>query len=395
MAEAPAEHLEKLKPAFPGKSIGGISNVEAFEVRGVRVTVLDVQVRWTTGPSDNETRYVGTQTVATYDSPNHRFPRFQLQPSGELLEKMARMAGMGDINFPSNPAFSGAFILTGTHPETVRRLFDHAPLQQALAQRAGLTVASDLSSLSLYRWEQFADAAARRALAEEAAPVFALLEQAAAAAREKPASKPDPRAYAASLPGAAGQALRKSLITRRELAAFLGQATPRTLPPEVRAWLNRAASAWILVMSALVLAVALLFLVLGLTSGQRLGDIWLEIAFPLLFAAAAVAGAVWTVRTRTRLKRLLRHGALAVARIEGIEATGNSSNNLEEYRMRIRFQAGASTVAADCTIAGHGHERARILKTDGKPAPILYDPANPQQVLFVEGLLSLSPEIEP
>jgi len=398
MATTAAELLEQLKPAFPGKALGGDDDGTPFDIRGLRLTLVDVAAHWTTGDVgevDKQVHHSSAQTVATYESPSHRFPRFMLQPSHGMLEAMMRMAGMKDIDFPSNPAFSSAYILTGTHPANVRRLFDHPPLLQALAQRRGITVASDLSRLSLYVWGKRFDAAGRKALAEAAASVFAHFEQAAAAAQARPAAKLDPKAYAASVPGDMGKALRKTLITRQELSAFFGQAVPRVFTPEMRAWLNRAASMWVVGMSALVLAVALLFVRMGLADDRSLGDKWLEIAFPALFAVVAVAVSAWTVRSRIRLTRLLRHGVLTVARIEALQATSGGNDPGDQYRMKVRFQSGASAVEAEFAVAGHAHERARLLKADGKPAPILHDPVKPQRILFVDGLLSLSPEIEP
>lgn len=401
MAATPAELLEKLKPAFPGKDLGADDNGTPFESRGLRLTVVDVTAHWTTGnirqigEVDHRTRRSSTQTVAIYDSPNHRFPRFLLQPSYEVQKAMMRGADAVKSAFPSGTTFASAYRLTGSHPQGVSQLFDHAPLLQALTRIPGLTIASDLSSLSLYLWERRFEAAERKAFVEAAASVFAHFEQAAAAARAKSAAKPDPKAYAASLPGEAGKALRKSLITRQELSAFFGQPPPRAFTPEMRAWLNQAASPWLIVVSTLILLVALLFIGIGLASSRPLGDMWLEIAFPALFAVLAVAVSAWNVRTRMRLTRLLRHGVPAKARIEGLDATTTSNDKAEPYRMKVRFQAGAESVEAACTVSGGGHERARMLKADGKPAPILYDPEKPQRILFVDGLLSLNPEIEP
>lgn len=182
-----AELVEKLKPAFSGKHVAGVENVTLEDAGGKRFTLLDVTVSYTTGSGDKECTHWATQTVALYESANHRFPEFSLHPSHGLMEMAMRMAGIQDIDFASHPAFSKAYLLTATHPDNTRRLFDHLPLLDELGRRQGLIIGSDLSGLALHRWEQQCDAPGRRALAGEAAALFKLFEEAALAAQAKPA----------------------------------------------------------------------------------------------------------------------------------------------------------------------------------------------------------------
>jgi len=386
-----AELAEKLAPGFPGKQIAWIGNVSQEENLGLRFTLSDVMVRYTRRSKDQERRYEATQTAAQYDSPNHRFPEFALQPSGGLTDLMARMSGLNDvdIDFAAHPAFSKAYLLTGTSAPAVRRLFEHAPLLDLLGRRTGLSIHSQLSGLVIHRWELRCDDAQRKDFAAEAAILFKLFEDAAAAAREKPAPKVDLEAFFASLPGPQGRDLRKRAVLRADLAALLAQPVPRR--PGWKVFSAAAgAGVFFLLLGAAFASAGIAFAAMYAARGN-----FMDLVLPLLFAAGGLAGLGYGLFEVIRARRLLRHGTRAQARIESLEPTGNSTDGAPDYRLRVRFQAGAESVEAACTANGEGALRARMLKEDGKAVTVLYDPAKPKEILFAEGLLTLSPEIEP
>lgn len=389
MAADIAELAHKLAPGFPGKAVAWIGNVSQEENLGLRFTLADVTVWYTRGSKDKERRYDATQTAAQYDSPNHRFPEFALQPSGGLTDLMARMSGFNDIDFASHPAFSKAYLLTGTSAPAVRRLFEHAPLLDMLGRRTGLTVHSQLSGLVIHRWELRCDDAQRKAFAAESAVLFNLFEDAAAAAREKPAPKVDLEAFFASLPGPQGRDLRKRAVLRADLAALLAQPVPRK--PGWKVFSAAAgAGVFFLLLGAAFASGGTVFAAMYAAGGN-----FTDAVLPLVLAAGGLAGLVHGLLEVTRARRLLRHGTRAQARIESVEPTGRRTDDAPDYRLRVRFQAGAESVESACTVNGAGALRARMLKEDGKAVTVLYDPAKPTAILFVEGLLTLSPEIEP
>jgi hypothetical protein len=389
MAATPADLAERLAPGFPGKQVAWIGNVSEEENLGLRFTLADVTVRYTMRSNDQDRHYEATQTVAQYDSPNHRFPGFALQPSGKMMDMLVRMSGIEDIDFASHPAFSKSYVLMGASTPAIRRLFEHAPLLDLLGRRTGLSIHSQLSGLVIHRWELRCDAAQRKAFAAEAAILFKLFEDAATAARDKPAPKLDAETYFASLPGSQGKQLRKKAVLRADLAAFLAQPVPRS-PGWNLLSAAAGAGAFFLMLGAVFAGVGGFFAAMHTSGGNIMG-----LVFPLLFVAGGVAALGYGLFLATRARRLLRHGARAQARIASLEPNGNSTNGIPDYRLQVRFQAGAESIEADCTVSGHGTLRARMLKEDGKAATILYDPAKPREILFAEGLLTLSPEIEP
>ncbi|MGQ0509364.1 MAG: hypothetical protein ACT4P9_02015 [Betaproteobacteria bacterium] len=381
---------QKLAPGFPGKHVAGIENVSQEVSLGLRYMVADVTVRYTRRRNDQDRHYEAVQTVAQYDSPNHRFPTFSLQPSNKMLDMVARMSGYADVDFPSHPAFSSAYLLTGTSPPAIRRLFEHAPLLDLLGRRTGLTIHSELSGLVIHRWELRCDDAQRKAFAAEATVLFKLFEDAAAAAQHKPAPKMDPEAYFASLPGPQGRQLRKRAVLRAHLAAFLAQPVPRAPGWNLFSAAAGVHTFFFLLLGAVFAGVGGGFAALNARSGSIPG-----VVFPLLFAAGGVAAIGYSLFLAVRARRLLRHGVRAQARIEALEPNGNSTNGEPDFRLRVRFQAGAQAIEADCTVTGPGTLRARTMQAEDKALSILYDPDKPEQFLFVEGLLTLSPEIEP
>lgn len=400
--EALAGLLEKIKPAFSGKYVSGIANATEEEAGGLRLTLADAQVSYTVGTGDKERTAWTTVTVAHHESANHRFPGFHLQPSNAMMEMAMRLAGFDDfdIDFTSHPAFSAAYILTGTWPANTRRLFEHAPLLDELARRPGFNVASNLSSLVLYRWQANGVLQERRAFAANAAAVFARFEEAARAAELKPALKRDVNAYAASLPGELGKRLLKSLVTRADLAAFLRQAPPRRAPANIRASGSDSTS-MIFAVIGLVVALVASLVVLGnvyppLSEGRPLmSDQFVYAALACAFVAFGIGVALYGAFAALRTQGLLRIGVLASASIEAIEPTGVRINDAEEYILKLRYPAGAQEVRAECRVRGVAVKRARQLKVEGKPAPIFYDPADPQRVMYAEALLTLDPEVEP
>ena len=74
--------------------------------------------------------------------------------------------------------------------------------------------------------------------------------------------------------------------------------------------------------------------------------------------------------------------------------SGASIDRHAVSRMTVQFQAEGRVVQASCKIMGAAVERAQKLAADKKPAAILYDPTDPQRILFVESLLNVSPEYE-
>ena len=393
----------KLRRFFPGSYAPEVHNVIRTQMQGIRITVGDVTLVQEMGTgTDSSTRSV-SQTAAYYESDALRFPKFTLQPEGFLLNLLSSRMGIEDIDFPARPEFSRAYHLSAVHAENTRRLFNNDRLLEGLGRRQGLYVASDSGSLVIYRPGKLCEAGELRGFVSEAAEIFRLFEDSARrsglTADAVPAEKVNVHALAAKMPGLIGKIIRETLVTRADVDAFIHQPPPRMIPANILRYCDRDAPILVIVVGiAFALAGALIAFAVGydaLSTGRGLMSVkWEGAILGLVFLAGGGSIAVFFARIRFRMKRLLRHGQLSAAKIEKIVPTGWQSGGEEISRMMVQHQAEGRLVQASCKITGGAALRAQKLAVDKKPAAILYDPANPQRILFVESLLNVSPEYE-
>lgn len=401
------ELSDKLGKFFPQGHSHEVRDVMRAQIDGVGVTVGElsfvVESANTTGNRGSTTRTSRRQTVAYYESPAVRFPGFTLQPEGTLLNLLSRATGVEDIDFPAHAEFSRAYHLTAVHPENTRRLFNDR-LLEGLSRRQGLHIASDSGSLVIYRQGWVCDAAQLKDFVGEAAALFRLFEDAAresaATAETMLTPKADIRAIAEKMPGLMGKILRERLVTRDDIGAFIRQPPPRTIPASILRYSDKFAPNMVLLIGIMFAvtgaAFALAFGYEALARGKGLmNDRGAGVLVGLIFLGSGGGIAFFAGRARLRILRLLRYGQLGAARIQKIEPTGVSINDNAISRMTVQFPAAGQVVQASCKITEDAAQRAHKLVADKKDAPILYDPADPQRILFVEALLNVSAEYEP
>lgn len=96
-------------------------------------------------------------------------PAFELRPEN-LLDRVAEMAGFGDIDLPQFPAFSKAYRLTGEDREGLLKLFSSGPAA-LLEGRRGLILSGGGGRITLLR-KGYVGAAEYPGFIEEARAVF-------------------------------------------------------------------------------------------------------------------------------------------------------------------------------------------------------------------------------
>jgi hypothetical protein len=170
--------------------------------------------------------------------------------------------------------------------------------------------------------------------------------------------------------------------------AFVRQPAPRSLPANILRYCDKVVPKAMIYFGLVTSLVAGLSLFApGLETPGRLAAV--------LFFAVGATLVFFVGRIRLRAKRLLRHGQLVAGRIEKLEDTGwYSSWAGAIYWLTVRYQAQGQPQQAVCRISGDTAERAGRLAAEHKSAPILYDPAHTQRILFVEDLLNVSSEYE-
>jgi hypothetical protein len=396
-AAEPAPDLEeKLKWFFSGRL--ELNNPEWTRVRGRRVGVADVFHTTTSVESSHTTG----QTAAFYETPGLRFPSFMLQPEGPFLRAASAVLGIADIDFPSHPGFSRAYHLSAGDPEDTRELFTSSVLDE-LSRREGLYIQGEKQGILIYVPDELYGPAERAGFLGRAAEIFGLFEEAARAGGFTPDRAPRPvgdvKAMVEKMPGLIGMEARRTLFTRTDLEAFLRQPVPRTVPARAERYGERFALDGMTLFGVMFGLGGLAFMYLfarqaywgkGFFSGDTLG-------FLLGLLCFSIGGPVlyFGVRGSRRIRRLLRRGTLGEGKIETILRTGGSVNGAHIYELSVRYRLQGRDVVGSCKITGAAAARAHKLVDRKQPARILYDPASPEQIFFLDALMSLPVDYDP
>jgi hypothetical protein len=372
----------RLKRSFPAMS-ASFAGVVPLQVEGMDAVAGELTI----ANSDFESGVSHeTQAGAYAEADGVRFPAFSLQAHKALFSLMPGILGLEAVHVEGNAAFSRAYHLCAVHPQKTRALFNDAVVTW-LAAHPGVRLESAGRGLLFY-WPGRPFHSEAEGFTRDAAE---LLGRLADAQRNAPPVAPqDPRAAAAATPGMLGREMRKDLTTRGDLAAFLAQPPPRKLPANLERYCERR-------IPQMVPGIGLLFAMVGVLFAYgfgRQGD-WKGILFGGAFFAIGAPLAFFFGRMRFRLKRLLRRGAVASARIEGLHDSGiHTSTAGALWELRLRYSVDGIERDVRCRISRFGIERARDAMDAQKPVRILYDPTSPRRVLFVDDLLTVSPEYE-
>ena len=105
-------------PLFSRGRSKRITNLIHGDTDEVALGVFDY--RYTTGSGKNSHTY--RQTVVFFRSPEMNLPQFELKPQS-FFHGIGKLLGYQDIDFPSHPKFSKAFVLRSTSETAVRTLF--------------------------------------------------------------------------------------------------------------------------------------------------------------------------------------------------------------------------------------------------------------------------------
>lgn len=92
------------------------------------------------------------QTIARIQSPLLKLPSFNLFPE-HIFNKIGKLFGGSDINFPEAPQFSDQYILRGENEAALRAIFTPA-LREFLQPLDHLTIEGADDVLFVYRWQR-------------------------------------------------------------------------------------------------------------------------------------------------------------------------------------------------------------------------------------------------
>lgn len=362
------DSAQRLKTILGRDGFVSLENVLSGEHDGLKLLFGDL-VYIPTGSKNSHRR---VSSIASFQHSELSFPQFTLQPEGSLLNMMAGIVGVEDIDFDSHPEFSRRYHLSGQEPESVRQLFQPR-LLDFLEQRPGWQVRGERNCLVILRPRQAADAAGMEAFMDEAQAMFSEFEQATRTrARMAP---PLPRQ--SSPAGSLIELARRQAITPAEVEQFLQSAAPREVPRRILfQYLN--GSIWVL---------AMLFgflVVLGgcLAAGGFAGREPVLLLVGSAIVAVALSVLAWIVHRRQRKFHLLTHGCRSEGRIERVDATPVAINGQQRYLALVHYHADGLPYSAKVPLYGSHVELARDAADESRSVPLLYDPGSPQRVVL-------------
>jgi hypothetical protein len=369
---------------FPDLSVG-MRNLEHHWVDGLQIAVAEATIargQFDSGSSSS------TQTVAYYEERGSRLPRFGVAPKG-LLMKMAGAMGLPNLAFPDQPEFSEKYLVLAIEPLGARSLL--APQVRAwLLAHPGLHMESGGTGVLVYPPGKVLLGEELASFTRDAGELLRLVDQRRRAMAQdpvQPTSIDEARAFAAQLPRSVQRSFEKQLkaqtVTRQQAEDFVRQASPRKIPSNIAYRFLRGALG---MMGIGATFVGVCVVVIVLSRGQR--QDWGGIIFMSLFLSAGVLMMLFSGRFWWRQRRLLRGGALAVARIRTVESTGATDENDDEvFRMSAHFQAAGQAHVGKGKVRGAVARYARNLAADAKVAAILYDVADPGRIVLVDSLV--------
>lgn len=369
---------------FPDLAIG-MRNLNHHWVDGLRIAVAEATIA--RGRSDSG-RSSSTQTVAYYEEPGSRLPRFGVAPKGVLM-KMAGAMGLPNLAFPDQPEFSEKFFVLATEPLGTQALLD--PLVRAwLLGHPGLHLESGGTGMLVYPPGKLLGAEELATFTREAGELLRLVHQRRRALEKiaaRPSSIDEARAFAAQLPPSMQRSFEKQVkaqtFTRKQADDFVRQPAPRKIPSNI-AYRHLRVALGMVVIGATFVGVGVAVIIMS--RGQR--QEWGGVIFMSLFLSAGLLVVLFSGRSWWRQRRLLRRGELAVARIRTVESTGSTDENDDEvFRLSAHFQAAGQSHVGHGKVRGGVGRYARNIAADGTMAAILYDAADPRRIVLVDSLV--------
>ena len=126
-AAPPAAALAGLRIVTHGRA-HRLGNVLHGRRGDVAVEIADH--RYVTGSGKNQHRHRASLVVLR--APRLALPHFFMRPQIAVVDRIGKLLGGKDVDFPEDDGFSDAFVLQGDDEAAVRALFEAAVRQQAL-----------------------------------------------------------------------------------------------------------------------------------------------------------------------------------------------------------------------------------------------------------------------
>ncbi len=127
---------------------------------------------WVTGSGKSQS--IHRVTFCLVDDPRLEVPHFVLTPEHPLLDRIATLFGMGDVDFEDDPEFSRAYRLTGADAAALRRRFTVEVRAQLLHRPERLRYLEGAGTTLLLHRNKLLDPATSYGLLREAQEIHAI-----------------------------------------------------------------------------------------------------------------------------------------------------------------------------------------------------------------------------
>ena len=358
-------------------------------------------------------------TVAYFEPSEYYFPQFDMQPKQGLQNFVAKLFGIAPVDFPAHPDFSGNYVLFAKVRRTVEKLFTENLIQTlnlksnyVISARDGAILlsikgssvqyskgANSLSIAStqyrLFRGEE------RELFAEDARKVFEAFYQ---AARQTNMTKDnvldagvDIDAEIKSASGLMKRILKK-VITRQHLELFLSMPTPREFDFRMKKYIDKKVSIGT-VIACLVVSTLVPATYAAYVANQKSIGVSVDLFSPvfivtILISSICLIAAVFRIRSRLRLKRVLAKGLVTKAVISEVRRMPYSVNDVDIWEVEYSYVFDGVEYKNKVKSTGDLGPRAKIRKEKSHSPDILVDPKDPKNSLYTDSLISTSLEVE-
>lgn len=330
------------------------------------------------------------QTAVVLSAESFELPQFVLSPEGPLHGLLSKLTGFSDIDFEDSPEFSKSYFLHGWSEKPVRVLFT-PKLRKWFATRLGWGVHGKGNMIAIYRAGKTFRPTEIDEFVKDCMRILKLFRDGEHELDERPeisrqASSKDVFETATRMGGLIGNAIKRQMqslsLTSDELETFIGESTPRTIPPGMKRQVlgDNAPLVFIGALFATIGLVAGILLLTLMEGNKRLIGLPIMIFLPLI--GGLMSGL--TLRYRRRKSRLLREGLLTEGVIDSVKMTSVIVNGRMRSDVKITYSVDGRACHSQYNVYSPATEQARTFAASGETVRVLYDPVLPQHIICLD-----------
>lgn len=323
------------------------------------------------------------QTVSCFFRPELAIPAFTAYPKGRVTgiftDTLNSFLGVPTVWVSDGEDFNHQFTLVSFHSDSTHKLFTPS-LSKIFLRHKKLTVQTAKGVIVVYRKGKTVTNDNEQSFYNDSREIAnGIIHAAASLPPGARGSEKEEIKTMLESGGWMGHLFRKRTIPIQQINDFLDQSPPRSVPKKLEGLVCAASRSFMLFGVALIMGGAIvisLMLMVGI-------DIfsppvrYMLMSIPLIGLLISLPAARFWLRRR----RILSHGIPVVSKIVKIEMTSFRVNS--DPQSYITFQTTSDSIVL--RVSGVSAEKARSLKKNDKSTLLLFDSAQPNRAVWVEG----------